>query len=73
MSYERSYEPRKQAINVYVSDKNFVCLKQTDNELGSDDVVILDPSQVDQVVKWMLEAKAAAEAELAENNNSDSD
>jgi hypothetical protein len=53
-SMTRRMESRN-AIEVYVSDKNFVCIKEEDFHDG-DKIIVLEPSQVPHLIEWLKEA-----------------
>jgi hypothetical protein len=51
------------AIEVYISDKGYVCLKQ-ENPFGDEsDVVVMLPVHVPLIVKWLQEAATQVENE----------
>jgi hypothetical protein len=50
------------AIEVYISDKMYVCIKQ-ENPMGEDAVVAMLPLHVPRVIKWLQEAAAQVEGE----------
>ena len=52
-------EKRMEAVTVYVSETNYVCIKGDDYG-GGEPVIILDPNQVDTVIQWLKEAKTEA-------------
>lgn len=51
-------EKRMEPVCVYVSDANKVCISTDD--FGGDQVIILDPNQVDTIIQWLNEAKEEA-------------
>ena len=57
--YRRSFNPMPlHQVDVFVSDCNNVCLSQDSQEHDGEGVtVVLHPEQVDQITKWMTEAK----------------
>ncbi len=44
--------PGRDAIEAYLSDDGYICLKQTD-ELGDDAIVMLLPHDIPQVIEWL--------------------
>jgi hypothetical protein len=49
-------EKEMQEISVYVSDKNYICIKQP-NLYEDDDIIIVNPEQINTLIKWLKEAK----------------
>jgi hypothetical protein len=44
-------------VKIYVSDKGFICISQ--EEYGFDDrCIILHPSQINLIIKWLKELKS---------------
>ena len=56
----------RNALEVYVSDKNFVCIKEEDFQDG-DKIIILEPSQVPTLIEWLREALDEALDEYCEH------
>ncbi len=59
---ERMIPPRD-AIEVYVNQNGFVCIKQTCHFEG-EKVVMLEPEHVPTIVQWLQECLAEVEEEF---------
>ncbi len=67
--------PRR-AVEVYVTDVGYVCIKQTGDMYGdADSLVLLEPSQVLTVIRWMQDALPDAERQFTgiEEDTEDND
>ena len=52
-------EKGMEAVTVYVSDKNNVCIKG--EAYGNEEpIIILNPHQIDAIIQWLKEAKSEA-------------
>ena len=62
---EREMKP----VEVYISQKGFICIAQDDGDIGVGvpKIVVLHPSQVDLVIQWIKEVKE----ELQQISNED--
>ena len=52
-------EKRMEAVTVYVSDNNNVCIKDDDYGDG-EHIIVLNPNQIDTIIQWLKEAKSEA-------------
>lgn len=43
-------------LKVYLSDKNYICIEQSDYG-GDDTIIVIHPDQVDTLIKWLNEAR----------------
>ncbi len=59
-------EKKMEAVTVYVSDDNNVCIKD-DYDYGDEEhIIVLNPDQIDTIIQWLKEAKS----EALQNKNS---
>lgn len=49
-------EKKMEAVTVYVSDENNVCIKG-EAYYDEEPIIILNPHQVDTIIQWLKEAK----------------
>jgi hypothetical protein len=50
------------AIEVYVGERGYVCIKQEDPLGDTEDVVAMLPQQIPTVIRWLQECAAEVEA-----------
>jgi hypothetical protein len=51
-----------QAIEIYIGERGYVCIKQEDPLGETEDIVAMLPQQVPTVVRWLQECAAELEA-----------
>jgi hypothetical protein len=51
-----------QAIEVYIGERGYICLKQDDALGDTEDIVAMLPQQVPTIVRWLQECAAEIEA-----------
>jgi hypothetical protein len=51
-----------QAIEVYIGERGYICLKQDDALGDTEDIVAMLPQQVPTIVRWLQECAAEVEA-----------
>ena len=52
-------EKKMEAVTVYVSDTNNVCIKN-DDHYGEESVIVVNHNQIDTLIQWLKEAKSEA-------------
>jgi len=50
-------EKEMQQVKVYISEKNLICISQDEIYNDEPNVVVINPGQVDLLIKWLNEAK----------------
>lgn len=60
--------PQRDAIEVFVNERNTISISQQKPFDDEPDLVEIQPNDVDQLVKFLQQAKVQAEAALAEES-----
>ena len=55
------------ALEVYVGERGYICIKQEDPLGDTEDVVAMLPQQIPTIVRWLQEC--VAEVEVRQNTN----